>query len=110
MEARNQTNGAFIKLSHPINCIPAGVYEVVDREIGCITLTVGQTIFIGILGDISPFVEPVSRKEGKRSRITTERFIPQYQALMEATKGKKFESGQPVTFCIMDPLTGGAMH
>lgn len=110
MEKNEQTSSAFVQLPQPINCIPAGVYKVIDRDTGSITLAVGSKIFIGILGDFSSLVTPISRKEGKRQRMTTDAFVPKYEALLQKEKGKMTDPRRPFTFCLMDPSVPMAVH
>lgn len=92
----------YVKLSDPIDCIPAGIYKVLSMNSQGLQLWVSDKVIIGIMGDYGAFISPVPRVTGMTSRMKQDDFLNEYYLLLEELKHSSPEPSKLFTFCGID--------
>ena len=92
----------YIELTEKLNCIPPGVYKVVEMGSESIQLSVSDRIGIGMIGDYGKWVKCISKNEGIMRRIKRDDFLSQYYFFLDTASSKIPDWSKPFTFCFLD--------
>ena len=96
--------GSYVELFEDVNCIPAGVYKLLDVRKGWCHFRIGSRVEFAISGLNQVrhrFIEP-EQASGKRTRVKA--FAKRYYNLLEEQDPTlRLDHAKPVTVCALDP-------
>ncbi|RMG40281.1 MAG: hypothetical protein D6719_11510 [Candidatus Dadabacteria bacterium] len=101
--SRIHRKNAFIRLKNRINCIPAGVYEVLGEKDETIILAVSSRIQFSVSGADREMLEWLPYSSGKLRKTSEAKFVKSYFHLLYRF-GENIEHQPllPFTSCWMD--------
>ena len=94
--------GCRVELIKDVNAIPAGLYSVEDDSEELIILCCGDSILIGLSIDCRPYLRKVA---GSVKLSKPHDFLSKYFPLLRQLQGQTYNSIQPLTFCMLDPMS-----
>ena len=92
--------GDKVLLPQDVNCIPSGMYKVVNSGRDELHLRLGKSVYVGIIGPYASLVQKAARSSVCMTQLS---FGERYRTLLAANRDLSNDPSSPITFCVVTP-------